>query len=133
MRYTTKDLQELKPLTKDQIAKSAIEELTRNGARVRKVHNVPVNKNRRHHIQKGNVDIQGFSSAGLCLYCEVKTLNDRFSKEQIEILDDLDNCGGLSFVAVQVGTQVKIIPWRDYRVFHHKKLSASHETPDPHP
>lgn len=116
MRYTTKDLQELKPLTKDQIAKSAIEELTRNGARVRKVHNVPVNKNRRHHIEKGWPDIQGYTKTGITILCEVKTTSDKLSEHQIARLNDLDMCGGISLVAVQRGRQTKLIRWKEYLV-----------------
>jgi hypothetical protein len=106
-------------LTKDEITRSAISELTKQGGRVRKVHNVGAYRKRRYQVEKGNVDIQGYSKEGICLYCEVKTLGDKFSKEQIEILDDLDKCGGISLVATQVGTQVMTIAWKEYR----KKLN----------
>lgn len=105
----------IKELSKDFITQSALKELRANGARVRKVHNVPFNKYKsKGQIEKGHADIQGWTKQGLILYCEVKTLADTFSDEQREILSDIDKKGGIALVAVQVGTQVKIIPWKTY-------------------
>jgi hypothetical protein len=105
----------IKDLTKDEITRSAITELTKQGGRVRKVHNGGAYRKRKYQVEKGHVDIQGYSKEGICLYCEVKTIGDKFSKEQIEILDDLDKCGGISLVAIQVGTQVNVVPWNEYK------------------
>lgn len=109
----TKEKLTASDLTKDQITQSALKELRANGARVRKVHNWGAKK-RRHQIEAGWADIQGYSRAGLAILCEVKTLKDKFSDEQIEILSDLDRKGGIALVAVQQGYQTKIIPWKKY-------------------
>lgn len=102
-------------LTKDQITRSAIIELKANGARVRKVHNVPFNKHKsKGQIEKGWPDIQGYSKTGVTILCEVKAKGDKLSEEQIDRLKDLDNCGGISLVAVQYGTQAKIIKWKEF-------------------
>lgn len=113
---TTKTKEKLtaSDLTKDEITQSALKELRANGARVRKVHNVGAYKKRRGQVQSGWPDIQGYSKTGVALLCEVKSNGDKLSDEQIDILSDLDSKGGIALIAVQVGLQVKIIPWKKY-------------------
>lgn len=101
----------IKPLTKDFITQSALKELKLQGYRVRKVHNVSAYKKRKGQVEKGWCDIQGYDRKGRHLECEVKTIGDKFSPEQIERLDDVHQCGGVSLVATQIGTQVKILSW----------------------
>lgn len=103
----------LRKLSKDEITQSALAELKLKGCRVRKVHNVSAYKKRKGQVEKGWCDIQGYDNKGLHLECEVKTIGDKFSAEQIERLEDLDKCGGVSLVATQVGTQVKILSWSE--------------------
>ncbi len=98
-------------LTKDQICKDALLKLKAGGARVRKVHNVSAYKKRRGQVEPGWSDIQGYSSQGLIVLCEVKTENDRLSKEQIERLNDCHSCGGLCYIAVDYKGQTLIHAW----------------------
>lgn len=104
----------IKELSKDTITQSALKELRLNGCCVQKNHNVGAYKRRQYQIEKGVCDIVGYSRQGLHVECEVKTLNDKFSKEQIDRLSDLDKKGGIALVAVQIGSQVKIIPFKEY-------------------
>jgi hypothetical protein len=92
----------VKALTKDQIAQDAILKLMARLARVRKVHNVGYYRGRRNQVQRGQA-----------ILCEVKTKNDEFSKDQIERLQDLHNCGGVALVACQINYQVEILSWGD--------------------
>jgi hypothetical protein len=103
----------VKALTKDQIAQDAILKLMARLARVRKVHNVGYYRGRRNQVQRGWSDIQGYSVSGQAILCEVKTKNDEFSKDQIERLQDLHNCGGVALVACQINYQVEILSWGD--------------------
>jgi hypothetical protein len=107
-----------KDLTKDEITQSALRELRANGARVRKVHNVSAYKKRRGQVEPGWPDIQGYSSMGVAILCEVKTLRDKLSSDQIAILNDLDYRGGISLIAIQKGLQVKVMTWKDYCANH---------------
>jgi hypothetical protein len=108
-------------LTKDEITRSAITELTKQGGRVRKVHNVGAYRKRRYQVESGWADIQGYTKDGKALLCEVKTLRDRLSDDQKEILSDLDKCGGVSLVAIQKGLTVYLMPWCDYLKTLNKK------------
>lgn len=110
----TKTKQKIPDLTKDAITQSALKELRANGARVHKTHNIAGYKKRQYQVEKGVSDITGYSSQGVHIECEVKTVSDKFSHEQIVRLSDIDKCGGIALVAVQEGYQAKIIPWRTY-------------------
>jgi hypothetical protein len=109
---------QVRPLTKDEIAQSAIAELTAKGYRVRKVFNGAAYKKRANQVQKGWCDVGGYDRQGRHVECEIKTVNDRFSHEQIERLDDLDRCGGVALIALQMGTQVKVISWKEAKVIY---------------
>lgn len=101
----------IRELTKDEIAQSALAEMKSKGCRVRKVHNVSAYKKRKGQVEKGWCDIQGYDRNGRHIECEVKTAGDKFSAEQIERLEDLSKCGGVSLVATQIGAEVKILLW----------------------
>lgn len=103
----------LKTLTKDEITQAALAELRANGARVRKVHNVPVRR-RQYQMEKGIPDICGYSQTGVAIECEVKADGDKLRPEQIIRLNDLNSCGGIALVAIQEGLTVKIIPFKEY-------------------
>jgi hypothetical protein len=85
-------------VTRSEITKHALEELTLRHARVRQVHNVPVRR-RQNHIQKGWPDIQGYSSQGVAILVEVKTATDKLRKEQVERLNDAKNCNCICMIA----------------------------------
>jgi hypothetical protein len=85
-------------MNRSEITKSALEELTARGARVRQVHNVPIRR-RKNHVQPGWPDIQGYSREGVAILCEVKTENDKLSDEQIERLDDAYACNCICLIA----------------------------------
>ena len=108
-------------LTKDEITQSALTELRAQGCRVRKVHNVGAFKKRRHQVEPGWPDIQGYSRTAVTILCEIKTIGDKFSPEQIERLDDLDKCGGISLVAFQHGFGVKVVPWKEAKIKYNIK------------
>lgn len=108
-------------LTKDQICKDALLKLKAGGARVRKVHNVSAYKKRRGQVEPGWTDIQGYSSQGLIVLCEVKTENDRLSKEQIERLKDCAGCGGMAMIAYEKAgtTQIELFKDSIYYAVHY--------------
>jgi hypothetical protein len=103
----------IKQFTKDEITQDALTQLRLRGARVRKVHNVGYYRQRRYQVEKGPADIQGYSQTGVHIECEVKTINDSFSGDQIKRLDDLEACGGIALIAIQTGLTVSLIPWKD--------------------
>lgn len=109
----------MKELSASELTSDALTMLRAQGARVRRVNNIPHNKRFKHQVEPGNVDIQGYTCKGLALYCEVKTINDRLSKEQKELLLDLEKCGGLALVATQVNGSTKIFKISEYLI---KKL-----------
>lgn len=98
----------IREYTAGEITAKALEELEANGARVRRVNNVAVGR-RRHHIQPGWPDIQGYSRAGLIILCEVKKIGDTLKDAQTSRLMDCKKCGGLSFIATQDRTTGKFI------------------------
>lgn len=99
-------------LTKDQITNDALLQLRANGARVRKVHNVPFNRRKsRGQIEKGWPDIQGYSAKGVIILCEVKTTGDVLSNEQKERLSDCADCGGLVYLAIEDRGQTVIVDY----------------------
>lgn len=102
-------------MNRAELTKHALIELEARGARVRQVHNVPV-KFRRNHVQPGWPDIQGYSKTGVAILCEVKTENDRLSKEQIERLEDGVKCGCNCLVATTYAGGFMLIPYTQYVV-----------------
>ncbi|HEX8331899.1 MAG TPA: hypothetical protein VF622_04710 [Segetibacter sp.] len=62
--------------------------------------------------RKGVADIIGYTKdRGVMVMCEIKTLNDTFSDEQIELLNDLQRCGGVALVAYQDGIKIEVKPF----------------------
>lgn len=91
----------IKELTKGQIRESAIKELSWRGYDVWKQNNIAVR--RRQFIGRYGVsDVMGFcKKTGRIVACEIKTLSDRLSDDQIKFLTDVKNAGGLAFIASQ--------------------------------
>ena len=62
--------------------------------------------------RKGVADVIGYSREnGRIVMCEIKTVNDTFSKEQIDLLTDLHKCGGFALVALQEGVKIVVKPF----------------------
>lgn len=97
-------------LTKDVIRESALKELTWRGYTVWRQNNIAV-RGRTFIGRKGVADIIGITKDGRWVACEVKTLNDRLSDDQTNFLNQITHSGGLSFLAVQIGNQVKVVEW----------------------
>lgn len=94
MRGVTKDL------TKGEIRESAIKELTWRGYDVWINNNLAVRK-RKFIGRLGVSDVIGITKDGRWVVCEVKTLNDRLSPDQITFLNDVKKAGGLAYIAQQ--------------------------------
>lgn len=102
----------IKHLTKGEIRESAIKELTWRGYDVWKQNNLAVRK-RKFIGRYGVSDVFGFDKrTARIVACEVKTLNDRLSPEQIDFLNDVKKAGGLAYIALQGNNgQVELREW----------------------
>lgn len=99
-------------LTKSTIRASAITELTWRQCTVWIQNNLAV-KGRKFIGKRGQADVIGFRNCdAVMVACEVKTLNDRLSDDQIKFLNDVKKAGGLSYLACQSATgQVELREW----------------------
>lgn len=105
----------IKPLTKGKIRESAIKELTWRGYDVWIQNNLAV-KGRKFIGRLGVSDVIGISKSGLWVACEVKTLNDRLSPDQIDFLNDVKKAGGIALIACQGNNgQVELRGWEGGR------------------
>lgn len=100
--------------TAAQLTSDALTMLRAQGARVRRVSNVGTFKKRKHQVQSGWGDVQGYDCKGRAVICEVKTINDTLSKEQRDLLLDLEKCGGIALVATQVNGSTKLFKISEY-------------------
>lgn len=101
----------IKELTKAQIRASAIKELTWKGYTVWVQNNLAV-PGRKFIGKRGQADVMGFRNKdGVIVACEIKTLNDRLSPDQITFLNDVKKAGGVAYVACQEGQQVVLREW----------------------
>lgn len=100
----------IKPLTKSHIRASAIAELTWRGHTVWINNNLAVRK-RKFIGRLGVSDVIGITKDGRWVACEIKTLNDRLSDDQIKFLNDVKKAGGIAYLAVQEGTRVELREW----------------------
>jgi hypothetical protein len=99
------------PLTKGEIRESAIKELTWRGNTVWIQNNLAV-KGRKFIGKRGQADLMGYRNKdAVIVACEVKTLNDRLSPDQITFLNDVKSAGGLALIAHQVGSRVELKEW----------------------
>ena len=97
-----------KELTAGQITKVAMQILESRNCMVWRNNNLPV-PGRKFTGLKGVADICGFQrNTGLAVYCEVKTINDRFSEYQIDFLNRAKKAGCLTLVAVEENGNVTI-------------------------
>lgn len=98
-------------LTKSTIRESAIKELTWRGHDVWIQNNIAVRK-RKFIGRLGVPDIIGITKEGRWVACEVKTVGDRLSDDQIKFLNEVKKAGGLSYLACQSATgQVELKEW----------------------
>ena len=99
------------PLTKATIRATAIKMLTWNGYTVWVQNNLAV-RGRKFIGKRGQADVMGFRNKdGVIVACEIKTLNDRLSDDQITFLNDIKKAGGVAYLAVQEGSQVVLKEW----------------------
>ena len=99
-------------LDKGQIRTSAIKELTCRKCIVWPQNNLSV-RGRKFVGRKGVSDVIGVSATGLFVACEIKTVNDFLSKDQIDFLNDVALSGGIAFIAKQSDTgHVVLEPWQ---------------------
>jgi hypothetical protein len=78
--------------------------------------NLTVRK-RKGIVNKGVGDILGYTNNGIMarfVACEVKKIGDTLSDAQKEFLAAVHKANGLSLIATQVGSQVKLIPFDEY-------------------
>jgi len=97
-------------LTKDVIRASALKELTWRAYTVWRNNNIAV-RGRKFIGRLGVSDIIGITKDGRWVACEVKTLHDRLSADQMKFLNEIKHSGGIALLAIQENNQVKIVEW----------------------
>ncbi len=80
------------------------------GFRLNRVNNIPWGK-RKGTVEKGWADLQGYDSTGKYAAIEVKKIGDKLSKEQIDRLQDIFNCGGIVYICTEKDGQPALIEW----------------------
>lgn len=101
----------IKELTKATIRASAIKELTWRGHDVWIQNNIAVRK-RKFIGRLGVSDVIGIAKDGRWVACEVKTIGDRLSDDQIKFLNEVKKAGGLAYLACQSATgAVELSEW----------------------
>lgn len=99
-----------KDLTKAQIRASAIKELTWRGYNVWIHNNLAVRK-RKFIGRLGVSDVIGITKDGRWVACEVKTVNDKLSDDQIKFLNDIKTAGGIAYLAVDNNGHTQLREW----------------------
>lgn len=95
-----------KELTAGQITKVAMQILETRHCIVWRNNNLPV-PGRRFTGLKGVPDITGFQrNTGLAVFCEVKTINDRFSEYQIDFMTRAKKAGCITLVATEENNKI---------------------------
>jgi hypothetical protein len=100
----------IKELTKAHIRDSAIKELTWRGYNCWRQNNIAV-RGRSFIGRLGVSDVIGIAKDGRWVACEIKTLDDRLSPDQIKFLNDVKKAGGIALIACQVGNHVELKEW----------------------
>lgn len=102
-------------LTKSHITKIALEILRYRGVRCWRQNNVRAVRGRTFTGEKGLSDIIGWQiKTGLLCMTEVKTLTDKLSQDQIDLLTSLHQSGGLALIATEVKGKVEIVEFVEY-------------------
>jgi hypothetical protein len=89
-----------KHYTAGEITKWAIAELTSFGFHVWRANNIAI-PGRKFIGMKGMPDIIGYDCGGVAVWCEVKTINDKLSKDQRKFLDRAMYAGCKCYIATQ--------------------------------
>ena len=97
----------MRELTASQITTEALLKLRARGCTVWRQNNITVRR-RKNIVKKGQSDIIGYTSQGVFVACEVKTLGDDFSEDQKKFLKDVAEKKGIALIAIQEGYQVSI-------------------------
>lgn len=97
---TTHKLPSFKALDKGTIRESALKELAWHGHDVWINNNIAV-RGRKFIGRKGVPDIIGITKDGRWVACEIKTINDHLSPDQITFLNDVKKAGGIALIACQ--------------------------------
>ena len=98
-------------LNKSEITKKAIEILTGRGCFVWRQNNIAV-RGRTFIGLKGVPDIIGFQIYnGIAVYCEVKTLTDRYSEQQKEFMNKASEAGCYCLTATEENGKVVLKQW----------------------
>jgi hypothetical protein len=97
-------------LTKAIIRESALKELSWRGHDCWIQNNIAV-RGRKFIGRRGVPDIIGITKDARWVVCEVKTLNDRLSDDQILFLNSIKKAGGEAYIAHQVGNRVELKEW----------------------
>lgn len=101
-------------LTASDLTKYAKMLLSAHGIRINRVNNIPVRR-RKNTIEKGWADLQGYSLDGKYIACEIKTINDKLSIDQIKRLRDIDECGALAYICTEdKNGNPLLIQFKDY-------------------
>lgn len=87
-------------ISSSELTKWAKKQFESMGYRINRVNNIPVRR-RKGTIQKGWSDLQGYTSKGIYVACEVKKIGDTFSVEQIDRLHDVKHCGGKAYICTE--------------------------------
>ena len=110
-------------MTASELTKWAITVLETKGNVVWRNNNIAV-KGRKFIGRKGVPDIIGWDGKiGRAVWCEVKTANDKLSKDQVNFLDEASNAGCFCYIAYYDKSKDSIIlqTWADYRMIHGDK------------
>lgn len=100
-------------LTKGHITKIALETLAYRNCYVWRQNNIAV-KGRTFIGLKGVPDIIGFHNiSGIAVYCEVKTLTDKFSEYQIDFMRKAKKAGCFCMLATEQDGKVVLLDWQN--------------------
>ena len=103
------------------ITQIAINLLTLHNYEVWRQNNLAV-KGRAFIGKKGIGDISGYCKQfGWRVECEVKSIGDKLSDEQVEFMTNLHNSSGCAFIAHQLENKVVISRFIDYFEVYQKK------------
>lgn len=97
-------------LTKAFLRESALKELRWKGYTVWRNNNIAV-RGRKFIGRLGVSDIIGITKDGKWVACEVKTVNDVLSVDQIEFMNEVKTAGGIALIAKEEKGRVVLVEW----------------------
>lgn len=103
-----------KHYTASELTNHALHELTNMGCTVWRQNNLAV-RGRKFIGKKGMPDIIGYDKSGYSVYCEVKTINDKLSQDQVNFMTDaMYNLCHVFICMQEKDLKVKFINWRTF-------------------